>query len=48
MSSNVYYKFNSINLVSSGARDPDDDGVAGVSASAAREAAKDGDTEKFD
>ena len=34
------YKFDSINFVSSGERDPDADGIAGVSASAAREAAK--------
>jgi hypothetical protein len=42
-----YYKFNSINLVSSGPRDPDDDGVAGVSASAARAAAEEGNPEEF-
>ena len=43
----IYYKFNSINLVSSGPRDPDDDGVAGASASAARAAAEAGDKEEF-
>jgi hypothetical protein len=42
-----YYKFNSINLVSSGPRDPDDDGIAGVSASAARAAAEAGNPEEF-
>lgn len=44
---NTYYKFNTINLVSSGARDPDDDGIAGVSASAARKAASDSKFEEF-
>ena len=44
----TYFKFNSINIVSSGPRDPDkDDDIAGVSASAAREAAKKGKFEKF-
>ena len=43
----TYYKFNSINIVSSGPRDPDDDGVAGASASAARAAAEAGDKEEF-
>jgi hypothetical protein len=43
----TYYKFNSINIVSSGPRDPDDDGVAGISASAARAAAEAGDKEEF-
>lgn len=43
----TYYKFNTIDVVSSGPRDPDDDGVAGVSASAAREAAEQEDFEKF-
>jgi hypothetical protein len=43
----TYYKFNSIDLVSSGPRDPDDDGIAGISASAARAAAKKGDLEEF-
>jgi hypothetical protein len=45
--SKTYYKFNSINLVSSGPRDPDDDGVAGISASSAREAAAQGNKEEF-
>ena len=44
---NVYYKFNSINFVSSGDRDPDADGVTGVSASAAREAASQGNFKLF-
>lgn len=43
----VYYKFNSINFVSSGERDPDADGIAGVSASSAREAAANGDENAF-
>ena len=43
----TYYKFNSIKVVSSGPRDPDDDGVAGASASAARAAAQAGDFEEF-
>ena len=43
----TYYKFNSIDIVSSGPRDPDDDGVAGVSASAARLAAEQGNKEEF-
>jgi hypothetical protein len=43
----TYYKFNSINVVSSGPRDPDDDGLAGVSASAARLAAQEGNIEEF-
>jgi hypothetical protein len=43
----TYYKFNSIDIVSSGPRDPDDDGVAGVSASAARAAAEAGDKDEF-
>ena len=43
----IYYKFNSIDIVSSGPRDPDDDGIAGVSASAARAAAEAGDKEEF-
>jgi hypothetical protein len=41
------YNFDSINFVSSGDRDPDADGIAGVSASAAREAAKAGNVEAF-
>jgi hypothetical protein len=43
----TYYKFNSIYIVSSGPRDPDDDGIAGASASAAREAAEAGNKEEF-
>jgi hypothetical protein len=43
----TYFKFNSIDVVSSGPRDPDDDGIAGVSASAARKAAKEEEFEKF-
>ena len=43
----TFYKFNSIDIVSSGPRDPDDDGVAGASASAARAAAEAGDKEEF-
>ena len=44
----TYFKFNSINLVSSGPRDPDDDDVvAGISGTAARAAAKEGKFEKF-
>jgi hypothetical protein len=41
------YKFDSIDLVSSGDRDPDADGLEGISASAARQAAREGDLEKF-
>ena len=44
---NVYYKFDAINFVSSGDRDPDADGIAGVSASSAREAASQGDLAAF-
>ena len=44
---NVYYKFDTINFVSSGDRDPDADGIAGVSASSAREAASQGNFEAF-
>ena len=43
----TYYKFNSIDIVSSGPRDPDDDGVAGASASSARDAAEAGNKEEF-
>lgn len=42
-----FYKFNTINFVSSGDRDPDADGIAGVSASAARDAAARGDLVGF-
>ena len=44
---NGMYKFNSINFASSGERDPDAEGVSGVSASAARAAAAAGDYEAF-
>lgn len=43
----TYYKFNSIKVISSGPRDPDDDGIAGASASAARAAAQEGKFEEF-
>jgi hypothetical protein len=43
----AYYKFDSIDFVSSGERDPDADGIAGVSASSAREAAANSDLETF-
>jgi len=42
-----YYKFADIDFASSGERDPDADGLAGVSASRAREAAAAGDVEAF-
>lgn len=42
-----YYKFDTINVASSGDRDPDAEGVAGVSASAARSAAAAGDLSAF-
>jgi hypothetical protein len=42
-----FYKFDNIDMLSSGERDPDADGIAGVSASGAREAAAEGDFEKF-
>lgn len=44
---NIYYKFNSIDFASSGEREDGAEGVAGVSASGAREAAKLGDYKKF-
>ena len=44
---NGYYQFDSINFVSSGDRDPDAEGLAGVSATAAREAAKAGNLQAF-
>ena len=44
---NVYYKFDSINFATSGDRDPDADGIAGVSASSARAAAAAGNFEEF-
>lgn len=43
----VYYKFDNIQFASSGERDPDSEGIAGVSASAARAAAAAGDFEAF-
>jgi hypothetical protein len=43
----TYYKFNTIDFASSGPRDPDDDGIAGVSASSARAAAAAGDKAEF-
>lgn len=42
-----YYKFETIDAKSSGARDPDSDGIEGVSSSKAKEAAAGGDLEKF-
>jgi hypothetical protein len=45
--SHGYYKFDSINYVSSGDRDPDAEGIEGVSASLAREKAAQGDLEGF-
>lgn len=44
---NGYYQFDSINFASSGDRDPDAEGVTGVSASAARAAADAGNYEAF-
>jgi hypothetical protein len=44
---NGYYQFDNIKFVSSGDRDPDAEGLAGVSATAAREAAKAGNLEAF-
>ena len=41
------YSFDSIDVISAGDRDPDSEGVAGVSASKAREAAQAGDYETF-
>jgi hypothetical protein len=41
------YNFDSINFVSSGDRDPDADGIAGVSASSARAAAEAGNLDAF-
>lgn len=43
----TYYKFKSINFASSGDRDPDAEGLAGVSATAARAAATAGDINAF-
>jgi hypothetical protein len=41
------YKFDTMNFVSSGDRDPDAEGVAGISASSARDAARNGDIDTF-
>lgn len=46
-SGNVGYKFDSIEVVSAGERDPDADGAEGMSASKMRAAAKEGDLESF-
>lgn len=42
-----YYNFDKINVVSAGERDPDSEGVAGMSASKLREAAKNNDFQAF-
>lgn len=42
-----YYKFDNINLMSSGDRDPDAEGVEGASGTAMKKAAMAGDTETF-
>ena len=42
-----YYKYNNIQIVSAGERDPDSEGVAGMSASKMRAAAASGDYESF-
>ena len=42
-----YYKFDSIKIVSAGERDPDSEGVEGMSASKMRAAAVDGDKDSF-
>ena len=46
-SGNILYNFDSINVVSAGQRDPDAEGMSGVSASKAREYAQDDDFENF-
>lgn len=46
-SANGFYQFDSINFASSGDRDPDGEGLAGISATAAREAAKANNLEAF-
>jgi predicted kinase len=43
-----YYKFDSINIISAGERDPDSDDVSGMSASKMRQAASDGDYDSFE
>ena len=45
--SHGFYNFDNINFVSSGERDPDADGLEGISASKARDAAKAGDEATF-
>ena len=42
-----FYKFDSINVVSAGERDPDAEGISGMSASKMRAAASDGDFDSF-
>jgi hypothetical protein len=42
-----FYNFESINVVSAGERDPDSEGVSGMSASKLRQAAADNDFQKF-
>jgi hypothetical protein len=42
-----YYKFDNIDIVSAGERDPDSEGVEGMSASKMRAAASDGDIKSF-
>tara|TARA_B100001250_G_scaffold402355_1_gene415379 strand:- start:2693 stop:4309 length:1617 start_codon:yes stop_codon:yes gene_type:complete len=42
-----FYNFNSISIVSAGERDPDSEGVSGMSASKMRAAAADGDKKSF-
>lgn len=44
---NIPFQFNSIDVVSSGERDPDQEGVSGISASGARAAAAAGDQKSF-
>ena len=44
---NILYNFDSIDVVSAGQRDPDAEGMSGVSASKAREYAQDDDFENF-
>ena len=44
---NLVFDFDSVDVVSSGERDPDEEGVAGASASKAREAANNGDFATF-
>ena len=45
--SNSLYNFNSLEIISAGERDPDAEGVSGMSASKMRKAAADGDRESF-